>query len=267
MATVRHLGLFSRAFALCPVEENATDFVYNDIHMPLSGVVAVYWRVKKWKFSFSAQWAEINANQATWELEKTIEFTVGEYVFDVENTIYRDGVAAENERELVCGMKEDIIKGASDEGIIEMPASGHFIYMFVSDIVLATGGTGAGEAGSAISFTLKMPYNGPASIYNEEQLFTPPIDLEFRTAQWIANTVEYNSTIGSYGSFNLKMLGKTYSCQIFGRNGRNGSFGFTNTLSINADLEPAEYWPYDPDDGLGPIYDKDTGAQLRAFPA
>ena len=28
-----------------------------------------------------------------------------------------------------------------------------------------------------------------------------------------------------------------------------------------------EYWPYDPGDGLGPIYDSATGAQLRPFPA
>ena len=31
-------------------------------------------------------------------------------------------------------------------------------------------------------------------------------------------------------------------------------------------VEAIEYWPYDPEDGLGPIYDKDTGAQLRPFP-
>jgi hypothetical protein len=28
-----------------------------------------------------------------------------------------------------------------------------------------------------------------------------------------------------------------------------------------------EYWPYDPNDGLGPIYDSATGEQLRPFPA
>ena len=28
-----------------------------------------------------------------------------------------------------------------------------------------------------------------------------------------------------------------------------------------------EYWPYDPNDGLGPIYDSTTGEQLRPFPA
>jgi hypothetical protein len=34
------------------------------------------------------------------------------------------------------------------------------------------------------------------------------------------------------------------------------------SVSITVD----EYWPYDPLDGLGPIYDSATGAQLRAFP-
>jgi hypothetical protein len=32
-------------------------------------------------------------------------------------------------------------------------------------------------------------------------------------------------------------------------------------------IKPDEYWPYDPGDGLGPIYDSATGAQLRPFPA
>lgn len=32
------------------------------------------------------------------------------------------------------------------------------------------------------------------------------------------------------------------------------------------EFTPLEYWPYDPGDGLGPIYDSATGAQLRAFP-
>lgn len=31
-------------------------------------------------------------------------------------------------------------------------------------------------------------------------------------------------------------------------------------------IEAEEYWPYDPNDGGGPIYDSTTGAQLRAFP-
>ena len=32
-------------------------------------------------------------------------------------------------------------------------------------------------------------------------------------------------------------------------------------------ISAEEYWPYDPGDGGGPIYDSATGAQLRPFPA
>lgn len=42
--------------------------------------------------------------------------------------------------------------------------------------------------------------------------------------------------------------------------------GFIDLLSVSGTLEPLEWWEYDPNDGKGPIYDKDTGKQLRAFP-
>jgi hypothetical protein len=32
-------------------------------------------------------------------------------------------------------------------------------------------------------------------------------------------------------------------------------------------IKPKSYWPYDPEDGGGPIYDTATGAQLRDFPS
>ena len=38
--------------------------------------------------------------------------------------------------------------------------------------------------------------------------------------------------------------------------------GYSATITIT----PEEYWPYDPNDGLGPVYDSATGAQLRPFP-
>lgn len=41
-----------------------------------------------------------------------------------------------------------------------------------------------------------------------------------------------------------------------------GSDNATGTITIEA----TEYWPYDPGDGLGPIYDSATGEQLRPFP-
>ena len=40
-------------------------------------------------------------------------------------------------------------------------------------------------------------------------------------------------------------------------------FNGSALLEISAE----EYWPYDPNDGGGPIYDSTTGAQLRGFPS
>jgi hypothetical protein len=48
----------------------------------------------------------------------------------------------------------------------------------------------------------------------------------------------------------------------------NGNLHFTVTLDgFSTDFFPIKYWPYDPGDGLGPIYNSATGAQLRAFPS
>lgn len=39
---------------------------------------------------------------------------------------------------------------------------------------------------------------------------------------------------------------------------------FNGTASV--EISAVEYWPYDPGDGGGPIYNSTTGAQLRGFP-
>ena len=43
----------------------------------------------------------------------------------------------------------------------------------------------------------------------------------------------------------------------------SGSYNGSGSFQISA----VEYWPYDPGDGGGPIYDSTTGAQLRGFPS
>lgn len=45
---------------------------------------------------------------------------------------------------------------------------------------------------------------------------------------------------------------------------RNREIEFVPT--INVLVKPARYWPYDPGDGGGPIYDTVTGRLLRGFP-
>jgi hypothetical protein len=49
----------------------------------------------------------------------------------------------------------------------------------------------------------------------------------------------------------------------FAKSFNETSITWTGSINITA----SEYWPYDPNDGLGPIYDSATGEQLRPFPA
>lgn len=45
-----------------------------------------------------------------------------------------------------------------------------------------------------------------------------------------------------------------------------GSYPFGGDMPTRVEIIAEEFWPYDPGDGGGPIYDSTTGAQLRAFP-
>jgi hypothetical protein len=45
----------------------------------------------------------------------------------------------------------------------------------------------------------------------------------------------------------------------------NWVYGLSGVEQSEVKIEIAKYWPYDPEDGGGPIYDSETGAQLRSF--
>ena len=61
----------------------------------------------------------------------------------------------------------------------------------------------------------------------------------------------------------LRLLGQTHYFNVYAvATVANEISQYGWKLEIEAD----SYWEYDPGDGGGPIYDKDTGAQLRAFP-
>ena len=85
-------------------------------------------------------------------------------------------------------------------------------------------------------------------------------------------------------TFNLPMIGRAVGPLPCGSSTGNIEFGDicfrvngdpfellidTNAHRVNSvsgTLTATEYWPYDPNDGLGPIYDTATGKQLRPFP-
>jgi hypothetical protein len=80
------------------------------------------------------------------------------------------------------------------------------------------------------------------------------------TFRWSFRTYAFVGNTGTYGTFTYSLLGQSFTTPFYARNSTGGG-----SLSVSASLVAEEYWPYDPEDGGGPIYDGATGAQLREF--
>ena len=64
------------------------------------------------------------------------------------------------------------------------------------------------------------------------------------------------------GEVLVKMQGLEFTVGLF-RELTDVETQLYRIVSLNATLEATEYWPYDPEDGGGPIYDSTTGVQKR----
>lgn len=109
-----------------------------------------------------------------------------------------------------------------------------------------------GDTGSP--FLLRMFDEGVQEV---DELYYPSLDLAYTNGAGGIGTspVESASTPGG----TIIMDGLTLPSWLY------GNFGTPTFGSIT--VTPSEYWPYDPGDGKGPIYNSTTGAQLRGFPS
>jgi hypothetical protein len=255
MATVRHLGLTPSG---CPVTVSS-----GYPWMSLQNAVAAYWRVKKWKLEVVAGW-EIAGQGSTFlsfEMQKT-GLTPFKYISEAWRTPFGGGDFflalssyfgddPQNETHLVCDPPDLQLLDPEQEAL---SGAARFFY------------TGIGEPATSDSITTEIILTSNIVYNSENELFAPSISYNGRTFRWVTISsspfLTTNPTYGEYGTFNLKMLGQTFSSPIFAINNRGG-----NVMDINVTLEAEEYWPYDPGDGGGPIYDSATGEQLRPFPA
>lgn len=128
------------------------------------------------------------------------------------------------------------------------------------DLVLAgKAGTSFGSAGPVYdwSFTVSstvIPLTGairigPNFYYQQGEGDTPSV-----------------STSGQFeeiGSITCNFCGLSFSAPIKHDNPFNQSL--YRIVSLQSTLTASECWPYDPEDGGGPIYDSTTGEQLRRF--
>ncbi len=68
------------------------------------------------------------------------------------------------------------------------------------------------------------------------------------------------------GELSVQVLKLDFAVDLFRESPLTPPPELFEIVSLNGTLKATEYWPYDPEDGGGPIYDSTTGAQLRPFP-
>jgi hypothetical protein len=97
----------------------------------------------------------------------------------------------------------------------------------------------------------------PTAQQGGDDLISMKVDLTAQggTTQWF---------IGNGGGVENEIGTCTLTSAVGSKEFALGST-FNGTASV--EISAVEYWPYDPGDGGGPIYDSATGAQLRGSPS
>jgi hypothetical protein len=324
MATVRHLGLFPSqqflaGFMPCVADVSLASLQnlsrYPDIWMPSEDITAMYWRVKKWRYSFNGDWSytltglgqsfnifHTNSNSSEFsvgQLTVTLVEGVPNYRVSVirpaESGTY--GEIPTSETKLICG-PQSFTYPAFDEDedgnliIVDVEDKHHFTFGYEDEGIENNFGV-VELPDENIEITARSAFSYDASYISGRGAFSTlrrAIPAFYRNAftggreYILALMFSANLSAGSgryflygqalglssemdAGTFTYKFLGKTYTAPIVARPITFGSSRTPVNVSAQFTLEATEYWPYDPGDGLGPIYDSVTGAQLREFPA
>lgn len=265
MASIRHLGLFPKHFGCVSDKFNIDDSLdwrsYPDLWMQKSDVVAMYWRVKKWQVTHDISWVFLDEEE-TFNLQE--EISIGQY-----KTFYTplNGETEEESLETPLTKETQLICPFS------IPQNPFRLFGLETDTETDAGTILTQIQWSAGMGTQGLIQNVPLAFYRPPNDFLP-------TISYVVNLIAGNTSLDIYasnvptnfdplgdgpvGSFSYEFLGKTFTSDIYSLT-RSESSDISG-LNVVSSLVATEYWPYDPGDGGGPIYDSATGAQLRPFP-
>jgi hypothetical protein len=240
MATVRHFGAFPwcpwpsfeafQKFILDAFGETSVSFAFA-LAFPLSAAdaVTVYWRVRRWRLT-GTTWFALGGNTVT--------------PFQVNHTFPRNNI--QTERDLVCWDLSSTDKLFEAVTIRVLETDILFDIQFPGTIIYGVPPMTRGVNGVDMWTTVTFG--------NNDQGEFPAVSHDPNAFQFGASPIKIP----------VNFLGKTAYIDAFQADPPDPQpiNYFTPIYELTAD----EYWPYDPGDGGGPIYDTVTGAQLRAFP-
>lgn len=263
MATVRFLGLFPwgcpqsyppRSLVNGEIETFATGpGSFFPIQMPLSQAVAFFWRVKRWKVSFTYSFYR-TTDTGYQQIDATeISYITAPNTNNPQNAI-APFLRSNNERDLVCS------------GDLGDPETGRLSFQWQEQL---TGTAVSNGVSSTFNRTLTTRWG---NLEMQEGMPTPFVYTQaasvvvngrmFGDSVWAGFEIDIN-TVGSLqrsfsevGSGILSLLGKEYTFPLFGG---------TEDSVTDLVIEPHEHWPYNPGDDKGPIYNT-AGKQIRGFP-
>ena len=281
MATVRHLGLFPFCVDTYPpktnvngeiITRNTGDFSEYPFQLPIYYATRMWWTVKHWKVSFDYYRYE-PFDEGGYELiEDTVNVSTAEeilftpdpneqqsdsYNYDYVRSIEDGSYGLPTEKALVCVTNGNEYEPASRASLWQL-----YLYR---EILTSAGNLNIGTVGIGGVFYTNFDffqYGFPAPFVSSET------DRE-QNLLWTAFAflwgLGWTSAVNRNGPTidgTVKLLGLTRTLKL---SRPPLPDNVTETIS-NLVIEPSEFWEYDPNDGLGPIYDKITGKQLRAFP-
>ena len=131
-------------------------------------------------------------------------------------------------------------------------------------VVAGKAGTSFGRFGPVYDWLFSIPSSGTTFASLTRALKIGP-NFEFSANEQDVPSVSTNGQFEEVGSITSSFCGLSFSAPI------KHDLPFFDSLyrivSLVSTLTATAYWPYDPADGSGPIYDSVTGEQLRGFPS
>lgn len=238
MASVSHLGLFP--FCVNELDSPSVDpfRTHYPFGISLEKALKWYWRVKTWRVQGSFEFTDFSP-PFTFNSLIDIELPASTIFTNVSTNALEEPVtpSVENEKDLVCSKP--------------------------TQITLRGGLSPFGGTYRQIAMLLFSPavVAAPNQIIKVADLYYPQVSLTYEDTQ-ILSPFEYyiGARIASWDSFFGVPVG------IVEMDGETATLYGNRSMTGSMNIQATEYWPYDPNDGGGPIYDSTTGQQLRAFP-
>ena len=251
------------------------------VQVSLKEAMRLLWTVKTWKARLTIDYYR----NLAWPPDAP-EWMPGSYIKTVspvtletsDSNIYTNANwmnLCPDERKIVC-MEEREYSSIQINWVLDVEFERKLIYMeddeVVEEVDTFTDGVSIGIQMGILGTSAFLPrfvreegfdhYNPPPL---DDQMLWLGAEIEIGLPGFSVGSASgyYQGNFSAHTQSAFEYLGKSLTIPL-GVSGESPPNAYSVSIT-NFTWGPETYWPYDPNDDLGPIYDSATGAQLRAF--